>query len=98
MRLLIPYIRVSRIGARRVEDRITENVRLQGMEAFVREANSSFKLDHPVIELDASGANVTKRPGFEAAIARIKDPSDPATGVIVYKLNRFARVDVRCRR
>jgi DNA invertase Pin-like site-specific DNA recombinase len=95
--LLIPYIRVSRIGGRRVEDRITERVQLDAMEAFVAMANarndrpSPLLLDQPITEVNASGADVTKRPGFEAAIARIKDPRDPARGIIVMKLNRFAR-------
>jgi site-specific DNA recombinase len=89
--LLIPYIRVSRIGGRRVEDRITERVQLQAMEDYISNGRTHLRLDTPVVEVDASGANVAKRPGFEAAIARIKDPADAAQGIIVMKLNRFAR-------
>jgi site-specific DNA recombinase len=89
--LLIPYIRVSRIGGRRVEDRITEKVQHQEMEDYARRAKTPLRLDAPVVEVDASGANLSKRPAFEAAIERIKNPEDPAAGIIVMKLNRFAR-------
>jgi hypothetical protein len=84
---LIPYIRVSRIGGRSNDDRITEDVQLDEITTYARK--NKLQLTAPVIELNRSGGTTNHRYRFLEAVARVRNGE--AGGIIVMKLNRFAR-------
>ena len=84
---LIPYIRVSRIGGRSNDDRITEDVQLDEITTYARK--NKLELTAPVIELNKSGGKTNHRDRFLDAVERVK--RGEAGGIIVMKLNRFAR-------
>ena len=82
---LIPYIRVSRIGGRHGESLIAIKEQRRQIERYCRD-------DIPLAawheDPDFSGKN-TERPAFQAALRAIEDGH--AGGIIVVKLDRFAR-------
>lgn len=86
------YIRVSRVGGRSGDSFISPDVQ---REQIARHAQLH---GHDVIEwhedLDQSGGTID-RPGFQAALARIE--SGETDGLIVAKLDRFARSIYRAR-
>ena len=84
---LIPYIRVSRIGGRSNDDRITEDVQLEEITTYARK--NDLQLTTPVVEVNKSGGTTNHRDRFLEAVERVRNGE--AGGIIVMKLNRFAR-------
>jgi site-specific DNA recombinase len=80
------YIRVSRIGGREGESFISPNVQRDRITAYAHAVGHEIVAWHT--DLDQSGATM-QRPGLSAALDRVRDGD--TNGLIVLKLNRFAR-------
>lgn len=85
------YIRVSRVGARDVESEsyITEAVQRDKIETWARLRGVEIAAWH--VDRDQSGSRLT-RPGFDAAMARIR--SGATEGIVVAQIDRLSRADV----
>jgi site-specific DNA recombinase len=83
---LLGYIRVSRVGGRGGEDFIAPRVQRERIESWAKTYGHS--VDFLPDELDQSGGKL-KRPVFTAALERCE--RGEADGIIVAKLDRFAR-------
>lgn len=80
------YVRVSRVGGRSGESFISPVVQRDTIEAYAKARKYEIAEWHE--DLDFSGGS-DKRPGFQAALARVE--SRETGGIIVSKLDRFAR-------
>ena len=90
-RRLDGYIRVSRVGARDVESEgyITEAVQRDKIETWAK--LRGVEISHWHVDRDQSGSKLT-RPGFDAAMARIK--AGKTDGIVVAAIDRLSRADV----
>jgi DNA invertase Pin-like site-specific DNA recombinase len=80
------YIRVSRIGGRSGEGYISPDVQRQQIEEYAAVLGARIVEWHS--DEDYSGGN-TQRPGFQAALARIK--AGDTGGLVVAHTDRFSR-------
>src|SRR4051794_19728870 len=80
------YIRVSRVGDRSGESYISPDVQRRAIEVWAAERGVELVMNEP--EENVSGATMD-RPVFNRIMARIR--SGESGGVVVYKLDRFAR-------
>jgi site-specific DNA recombinase len=80
------YIRVSRVGDRSGESYISPELQRRALEAWGAERDIEVVLHEP--EENVSGATMD-RPVFNRIMARIR--ANESGGVVVYKLDRFAR-------
>jgi site-specific DNA recombinase len=83
---LIGYIRVSRVAGREGDSFISPSDQRDRIAAYAT-AKGHQVIDF-ITDLDESGGRI-ERPGFQAALARCE--AGEAKGVIVAKLDRFAR-------
>jgi site-specific DNA recombinase len=83
---LIGYIRVSRVAGREGDSFISPSDQRDRIAAYAT-AKGHQVIDF-ITDLDESGGKI-ERPGFQAALARCE--AGEAEGVIVAKLDRFAR-------
>ena len=82
------YTRVSRVGGRRGEGFISETDQQEGITSRARELG--LTVADWIHDADYTGGNL-QRPEWERLMARIMDPADPISGVIVVRVDRFAR-------
>ena len=80
------YIRVSRVGGREGDSFISPTVQNDRITAYAHAVGHEIAAWHT--DLDQSGATM-RRPGLSAALERVR--SGETGGIIVLKLNRFAR-------
>jgi site-specific DNA recombinase len=80
------YIRVSRVGDRGGESYISPDVQRRALESWAAERDIELVMHDP--EENVSGATMD-RPIFNQIMRRIRDRE--SGGVVVYKLDRFAR-------
>jgi DNA invertase Pin-like site-specific DNA recombinase len=80
------YIRVSRVGDRSGESYISPDVQRHAIEAWAAERGVELVVHEP--EENVSGGTMD-RPIFNLVMARIRNGE--SGGVVVYKLDRFAR-------
>jgi DNA invertase Pin-like site-specific DNA recombinase len=80
------YIRVSRVGDRGGESYISPDVQRDAIETWAREREVELLLHEP--EENVSGGSMD-RPVFNRLMARVRNGQ--SGGVVVYKLDRFAR-------
>lgn len=83
---LLGYIRVSRVGGREGDSFISPDVQRERIVAYAT-AHGHTIID-TITDLDESGGNIDRR-GFQNALARCE--AGEANGIIVAKLDRFAR-------
>jgi DNA invertase Pin-like site-specific DNA recombinase len=83
---LVAYVRVSRVGSRDGESFISPDVQRERIDAFA--AAHGHTITAYETDLDKSGGTM-RRPAFERAMRAIE--SGKADGLIVAKLDRFAR-------
>jgi DNA invertase Pin-like site-specific DNA recombinase len=84
--LLDGYVRVSRVGGRKGDRFISPKVQREQIATWA--SNHSAILGEVFEEMDKSGADID-RPLLQRALERIE--TGRSEGLIVYKLNRFAR-------
>ena len=87
-RTVAGYTRVSRVGGRRGEGFISEADQQEGITSRARELG--LHVAEWFHDEDHTGGNL-QRPEWERLMARILDPTDPIAGVIVVRVDRFAR-------
>src|SRR5687767_1021420 len=80
------YIRVSKVGDRSGESYISPDVQRQALEAWAAERDVELVVHEP--EENVSGGTMD-RPIFNRIMGRIR--SRESGGIVVYKLDRFAR-------
>lgn len=83
---LLGYIRVSRIGGREGEGYISPAIQREAIEGYARELQG--EVTDWLSDEDYSGGT-TDRPAFQDALARLE--AGEAEGVVVYRVDRFAR-------
>jgi site-specific DNA recombinase len=83
---LFGYIRVSRVGGREGDSFISPDVQRERIVAYATAHGHSI-ID-TITDLDESGGKIDRR-GFQSALARCE--AGEAKGIIVAKLDRFAR-------
>ncbi len=84
--LLDAYIRVSKVAGRSGESFISPEIQREQIAGWAKAHGHELHWHEP--ELDVSGGTM-RRPIFEAMMARVR--SGESSGVIVAKLDRFAR-------
>jgi DNA invertase Pin-like site-specific DNA recombinase len=89
------YIRVSRIGGRSGEGYISPDEQRQQIERYASELGVRVADDAWGDDQDYSGGNFN-RPGWEGIVKRIE--SGELGGVIVLRVDRFARTCLTARR
>lgn len=82
------YTRISRVGGRRGEGFISQADQEERAEAVA--AGLRLEIADYWHDPDQTGGNL-QRPAWEALMARVLDPADPISGVIVARVDRFAR-------
>jgi DNA invertase Pin-like site-specific DNA recombinase len=87
-REVVGYTRISRVGGRKGEGFISQADQQEGITARARELG--LVIAEWAHDEDSSGGNL-QRPEWERVMARILDESDPIHGVIVVRVDRFAR-------
>ncbi len=83
---LLGYIRVSRIGGREGEGYISPSVQREAIEGYARELEGT--IGDWLTDEDYSGGT-TDRPAFQRALGELESGS--ADGLVVFKVDRFAR-------
>src|SRR4051794_37377930 len=83
---LVGYVRVSRVGGREGPSFISPDVQQERIAAQAKAKGAEIVAWET--DLDQTGATM-ERPGLQAALERIR--KDEAEGIIVLRLNRFAR-------
>jgi DNA invertase Pin-like site-specific DNA recombinase len=83
---LIGYIRVSRVGGREGDSFISPEVQRERLHGYAKAHGHTVIVT--ISDLDESGGKLN-RPGFQDALARCE--AGDAQGIIVAKLDRFAR-------
>jgi DNA invertase Pin-like site-specific DNA recombinase len=83
---LLGYIRVSRVGGREGDSFISPDIQRERISAYA--AAKGHQIIDTITDLDESGGKLD-RPGFQQALRRCE--AGEAKGVIVAKLDRFAR-------
>lgn len=82
------YTRISRVGGRSGEGFISQDVQEETAEAVANTLN--LDIAGYWHDPDQTGGNL-QRPEWERLMARVIDPHDPLQGVIVARVDRFAR-------
>src|SRR4051794_20472228 len=82
------YTRISRVGARKGEGFISLDDQREGIVRRAAELN--LEIGEWFHDPDYSGGNL-QRPEWERLMGRVLDPSDPISGVVVVRVDRFAR-------
>lgn len=85
---MIAYTRISRLGGRRGEGFVSQEDQADGITGRVRELG--LRIVDWAHDPDCTGGNL-RRPEWEHAMQRILDLTDPVSGVIVVRVDRFAR-------
>lgn len=82
------YTRISRVGGRKGEGFISETVQREG--CLSRASELGLAIEEWFHDPDYTGGNL-QRPEWERLMARILDDRDPLCGVVVVRVDRFAR-------
>jgi len=87
-KVLDGYIRVSQVGAREGEGFISPDVQEQAIRRWAQQSGGRYEVVIAEHELNVSGGTMD-RPVFNEIMQRIR--SGKSDGIVVFKLDRFAR-------